>query len=190
VLHEQNQLVATTGPDGEVKYLWYPALPEGTSDFILNFPPFSTNNGPAANFSIYLGDQVGTTLPPEKGQELQIDQLIEVGSAQFRLASFVLYPDSFEFTYKPEPGRETAGLFLAGPGPIPETISATDDSGNLYKASTGGASLNFVDGQPQLEEQTLRFEGRLKPGATRVDVKILATGVFGTEPFRFQVQIP
>jgi len=189
-IHEQNQLVSTTGPDGVVNFLWYPALPEGTSDFIINFPPFSTNTGPAANFSVYLGDQVGTTLPPPEGRELQMDQLIEVSSVQFRLTSFILRPDSFEFTYKPEPGSETAGLLLAGPGPRFETISATDDSGHSYRAGMGGGTyLDFVEGHPQLKSQTIEFDSALQPGTTRLDVRIAAIGVFGTEPFRFQIKI-
>jgi len=164
--------------------LSFPPLPDETNEFIINIPPYWQLNGPAASFSISLGDQ-----PPPEGRELQIDQLIEVGSAQFRLTSFILRPDSFEFSYKPEPASETTGLLLAGPGPIFETISATDDKGNSYRASGGGTYLNFDEGHPQLESQTIEFDSALQPGTTRIDVRIEATGTIGPEPFRFQIQI-
>ena len=169
--------------------LSFPPLPEGTNEFTINIPPYWQLNGPAANFSISLGDRVGTTLPPPEGRELQMDQLIEVGSVQFRLTSFILRPDSFEFTYKPEPGSETTGLLLAGPGPIFENISATDDSGHSYRAGGGGTFLNFVEGHPQLKSQTIEFDSALQPGSTRLDVRIEATGTIGPEPFRFQIPL-
>ncbi len=169
--------------------LSFPPLPDNITEVTINIPPYWQLNGPAADFSISLGDQVGTTPPPPEGRELQMDQLIEVGPVKFRLTSFILYPDSFKFTYQPEPGSETAGLLLAGPGPIPEIISATDDSGHSYRAGGGGAHLDFDEGHPQLKSQTIEFDSALQPGATRLDVRIEATGTIGPEPFRFQIQI-
>lgn len=174
----------------DINYLWYPPLPKDTSEFTLHFPPFSTNTGPAADFSIYLGDQVGYETPPDKGRELQIDQVIEFESAQFRIISFVLYPESFRFTYQPEPGSEATGIFLLLPGPSHGSISAADDRGNTYDTyGGGGLTLDWVEDEPQLKEQTISFEGGLEPGTTRLDVHIPATGVSGTEPFRFKIQI-
>ncbi len=181
-----------SGPKPDVDGLTalsFPPLPDETNEFIINIPPYWQLDGPAANFSIFLGNRVGTTPPPPEGRELPMDQLIEVGPAQFRLTSFVLRPDSFEFTYKPEPGSETTGLLLAGPGPIFENISATDDNGYSYRAEGVGAYLNFDEGHPQLESQTIEFDNALQPGSTRLDVRIAATGAIGPEPFRFHIQI-
>jgi hypothetical protein len=169
--------------------LSFPPLPDNVEEFTINIRPYLQLNGPAADFSIFLGDQVGTTPPPQEGRELQVDQLIEVDGVQFRLTSFILYPDSFEFTYQPEPGSETAGLLLAGPGERFETISATDDSGHSYIAGMGGGTyLNFDEGYPQLKSQTIEFDSALQPGTTRLDVRISVTGTIGTEPFRFLIQ--
>ncbi len=170
--------------------LSFPPLPDNINEFTINIPPYLQLNGPAADFSISLGDRVGTTPPPPEGRELPMDQIIQVGSVQFILTSFVLRPDSFEFTYKPEPGSETTGLLLAGPGPRFEAISATDDSGNSYRAGMGGGTyLNFDEGHPQLKSQTIEFDSALQPGATRIDVRIEATGTIGPEPFRFHIQV-
>lgn len=169
--------------------LSFPPLPDNIEEFTINIRPYLQLNGPAADFSISLGDQVGTTPPPPEGQELQVDQLIEVDGVQFRVTSFILSPDSFEFTYEPEPGSETAGLLLAGPGERFETISATDDSGHSYIAGMGGGTyLNFEEGRPQLERQTIEFDSALQTGTTRLDVRIAVTGTIGTEPFRFHIQ--
>jgi len=180
-----------THPDIDgLKVLSFSALPKETTEFTLNINPYLQLNGPAANFSIPLGDQVGTTPPPPEGRELQMDQLIQVGTVKFKLTSFVMRPDSFEFTYQPEPGSETSGMILAGPGPIFETMSVTDDNGNSYRPGTGtGTRLNFVTGHPQLKTQTIGFESALQTGTTRLDVRIMATGIIGPEPFRFKIQI-
>jgi len=45
--------------------LSFPPLPEETNEFTINIPPYLHLNGPAANFSISLGDLVGPTPPPE-----------------------------------------------------------------------------------------------------------------------------
>ena len=180
------------GSFGEVDgfaLLSFPPLPDNIEEFTLNIPPYLHLNGPAADFSIFLGDQVGTTPPPPEGRELQVDQLIEVAGVQFRVTSFILRPDSFEFTYEPEPGSEAAGLLLAGPGERFETISATDDSGHSYIAGIGGgAYLKFDEGCPRLERQIIEFDSALQPGTTRLDVRIAVTGTIGTEPFRFHIQ--
>lgn len=173
------------------KVISFHPLPAGTHDIVVNFNPFTQLNGPATDFTIDLGDKVGTELPTGSGLELEMDQVVEAAGAQFRVTTIRLYIDSFWITYKPETD-EASSIMLLGTGPVApgDLLTATDDFGNPYTVEDVNARLVFDSGYPQLKNQTIIFNRFLQPGTTRLDVKITATGTIGREPFRFEIQIP
>lgn len=164
--------------------LSFPALPDDVDQFTVTFPRMMSLEGPGLSFSIPVGEHLSK--PYAKDESIPIDQVVDINAVKFRFTDLTVSENSFTLCYQPFDKNQFSQLLLAGPGQVSEIVEATDDKGNHYTVVSAGAI--FDRESSKLQEQQITFEGSLDPEASKLNIRINATGVIG-ETFVFNVEV-